>query len=120
MGDSEAMSRELALLVVSGRKTATSSLAWEYEWEGSPLPRLGDEDIIADSNGMPYAWIRTTSIQVVPFEKVGPDFAAAEGEGEGTLEGWRQVHWAFFSDFVAESGESQAVSCRSYVSGFRS
>ncbi len=105
MGGSEAMSTELALLVLSGRKTATSSLAWEYDWEGSPLRRAGDEDILADFCSTPFALIRTISVQVVPFELVGADFAAAEGEGDGTLESWRREHWRFFSLVCAKIGK---------------
>jgi uncharacterized protein YhfF len=35
-------------------------------------------------------------VVIVPFEEVGEEFAAAEGEGDGSLQYWRECHWAYF------------------------
>ena len=40
--DRESDANSLADLVLRGEKTATSSLPWEYEAEGTREPRLGD------------------------------------------------------------------------------
>ena len=36
-------------------------------------------------------------VDIVPFERVAREFAAAEGEGDGSLEYWREVHWTCFT-----------------------
>jgi uncharacterized protein YhfF len=40
--------------------------------------------------------IETLGIQIVPFSKVDADFAATEGEGDGSLAHWQRAHTAFF------------------------
>lgn len=40
---------ELAQLVLSGKKTATSSLYLAYEFENEPLPQVGAYNMILDS-----------------------------------------------------------------------
>jgi uncharacterized protein YhfF len=34
---------------------------------------------------------------VVAFDEVTEEFAATEGEGDGSLAFWREAHWAAFS-----------------------
>lgn len=91
-------------LVLSGRKTGTSSAAQPYAVRGEPVPRPGDLSIILDGSGRPRALIVTTAIDVVPFAEVGAEHAAAEGEGDLSLEHWREVHRAFFAAELAEVG----------------
>lgn len=95
-GDTPAMADELVALVVEGRKTATASALADYESAGEPLPQRGDLFIIVDGSGAPRALIRTTEVRVVPFSEVDADHAAAEGEGDGSLEFWRAGHRSFF------------------------
>lgn len=40
--------------------------------------------------------IETSSVEIVPYDQVGEAFAAIEGEGNGSLRYWREVHWAYF------------------------
>lgn len=94
----------LLALVLSGRKTATSSAAGPYPVRGEPVPRPGDLSIILDGAGRPRALIVTTAIDVVPYAAVGAEHAAAEGEGDLSLEHWRAVHAPFFTAELAEVG----------------
>jgi alpha-galactosidase len=87
----------LGRLVKYGMKTATSSLLWEYAAEGSEMPAVGDLSIILDGSSNPLCVIETTAVQVLPFNEVGQDHAAAEGEGDRSLAYWREVHWTAFS-----------------------
>jgi uncharacterized protein YhfF len=41
IGDSEQSADEGARLILSGAKTTTSSLLWEYNKQGKPLPLVG-------------------------------------------------------------------------------
>ena len=88
---------DLALLVLRGTKRATASTLTSYEEEGEELPREGDCSIVTDWEGRAVCIIRTTRLRIFPFNEVPPEFAAREGEGDGSLEYWRRVHRAFFS-----------------------
>lgn len=94
-GDNPEQADRLLGLVLDGTKTATSSALSEYD--DAPLPREGDLSIVVDGAGHPKALIRTTDVAVVPFGEVSDDFAAAEGEGDRSLEAWRTDHTEFFT-----------------------
>ena len=104
--DNQADADELADLVVAGRKRATAGALWSYEAEGEPLPRVGDFSVITDWSGAARCVIRTTSVEVVPFDEVTEEFAATEGEGDGSLAFWRDAHWAAFSRELEGTGRS--------------
>lgn len=40
--------------------------------------------------------IRTTRVDIVPFGAVTAAHAAAEGEADGSLASWRELHWAYY------------------------
>jgi len=96
-GDSPALSRELVGLIRAGRKRAGTSLLWAHEHEGEPLPEVGDVGVVLDYDGEPAAVTRVVRAWVVPFEAVDADYAALEGEGDGSLASWRAAHWEVFS-----------------------
>ena len=103
-GDSQKLADELGELVASGRKTATASLYWEYEAEEEALPQVGGYSLITDYEGAPRAVIQTVEVRILPFDEVGTDFAADEGEGDLSLDFWRQAHWRFFGRTCAKLG----------------
>ncbi|HSI53215.1 MAG: ASCH domain-containing protein [Ramlibacter sp.] len=87
---------ELAALVLAGTKRATASLLWSFESEAKPMPRAGDLSVVTLYSGQPVCVIETLDVKVVPFSEVDADFAATEGEGDGSLAYWQRVHTAFF------------------------
>lgn len=95
-GDSEVLSEELLGLIRSGRKRAGTSLLRAMEAEGQPLPRAGDIEIVLDFSGEPVLVTRIVQTEVVPFSDVTAEYAATEGEGDGSLDYWRRAHWSFF------------------------
>jgi uncharacterized protein YhfF len=94
-GDREDMANELAALVLQGRKRATTALLWSHEAAGTPLPARGQLSIVTDFAGTPLCVIETVTVEVLPFEDVGAEFAAAEGEGDGSLAYWQSAHQAY-------------------------
>lgn len=122
-GDSEAMANELAELVMRGSKVATASAVWSYEAEGKSLPQPGDLSIVTDGSGHPLCVIETRSVDVVPFLEVTAEFAAAEGEGDGSLSFWREAHKEFFARECAGTGraftESMLVVCERFAVVYR-
>ena len=95
-GNSERMMTDLALLVRDGPKRATASLPSEYAAD-EPLPRPSDLSVILDGRGEPVCVIRTTHVEVRRFGEVDADFAWTEGEGDRTLEDWRDGHLRYFA-----------------------
>jgi uncharacterized protein YhfF len=105
-GDSDALAKELADLVLAGRKRATAGALWSFEAAAKRLPRPGDLSVVTAWDGTPLCVIRSTQVQVMPFDTVPEDFAAAEGEGDGSLEYWRRAHTAYFGRECARLGRS--------------
>ena len=96
-GDTPEMADELGKLVLDGVKTGTASLAWEYNYDGEPLPRAGEHSIVLDGAGEPLCIIETTRVYIEPYNLVDAEQAYAEGEGDRSLAYWRDAHWNYFS-----------------------
>lgn len=114
---------ELATLVLSGRKRATAALVWAYQSAGKPIPRPGDLSVVTRFSGEPVCVIETQRVQIVPFVEVSAEFAATEGEGDGSLEFWRRAHTAFFGRECKRLGrefsEHMPVVCEEFAVIFR-
>ena len=114
-GDSAELSSSLLALIREGRKRAGTSLLWAIEAENESLPQVGQVEIVVDHRNEPALITRITKVEVVPFGKVTAEYAAIEGEGDGSLEYWRNAHWAFFSRECSRIGreptESMLVVC---------
>jgi uncharacterized protein YhfF len=96
-GDSPAMADELGALVVQGIKTATCSAFWEWEAERNPIPQAGLVSIALDGRGEPLCIVETVEVTVRQYNEVEADFAREEGEGDLTLNYWREAHKNYFS-----------------------
>ena len=114
-GDSPALSNALLALIRLGRKRAGTGLLWAYEHDGEEVARPGDIEIVVDHLNEPALVTRITSAEVVRYDQVTAAYAAMEGEGDGSLEYWREAHWAFFSRECARIGrepeQSMPVVC---------
>jgi len=117
-GDSAPLADELAALVLCGKKRATASLAVEFTSLGDPLPAAGDLGIVLRGDRTPVAIIELTEVRELPFHAVDETFAAREGEGDGTLDDWRQAHRAYFTRACkrlgGRFGEDTPVFCQSF------
>ena len=114
IGDSEVSADEGARLVVSGAKTATSSLVWAYEAAGKQPPTVGALSILTDGGARPVCVVETTWLEILPFTKVDEQFARDYGEWDGTLATWRERCWTFYAEQCqtlgrAPSGEMPLV-----------
>ena len=103
-GNTAEMALELATLVISGKKFATASLAAVNEIKPDEAPIMGGYSVVTDFAGRPMCVIQTVEIRHLPFGKVGAQFAADEGEGDQSLEYWRDVHSQYFSCEATELG----------------
>jgi uncharacterized protein YhfF len=103
-GDGPEMADELGGLVVQGIKTATCSSVEEIKADGDPIPCVGDLSIILDGRGEPIGIIETTGIEIKPLDEVTAEFAYDEGEGDRSLDYWRDGHRRYFSRGHARLG----------------
>ncbi len=117
-GNSPEMATELAALVLSGKKCATASLAKTNELEPDKAPIDDGYSVVTDFDGHPIGVIRTTEIRHLPFSQVDAEFASDEGEGDQSLEYWRDVHWSYFTKEATEHGfhfdENSVVCCERF------
>lgn len=104
--DNEPSANELAQLVLSGRKRATAALLWAYQQAGVAIPQPGNLSVVTNFAGEPQCVIETTRVDIVPFEDVTAEFAAVEGEGDGSLAFWRKAHTAYFGRECQRLGRS--------------
>lgn len=107
-GDSQALSDALAMLVVAGVKRATAAAVWPVEAQGKRLPAPGALSVVTNWAGKPLCVIETLAVDVVPFHRVTAEFAALEGEGDGSLAFWREAHRPYFARECARAGRSFA------------
>jgi uncharacterized protein YhfF len=85
-------------------------LLWAIEAENESIPQRGQVEIVVDHRNEPALITRITEVQVVPYSLVSAEYAAIEGEGDGSLEYWRRAHWAFFSRECKRIGREPAES----------
>lgn len=108
IGDSDASAARGAELIVSGTKTATSALLWEYEAGGRPPPAVGALSILEAGEGRPVAVIETTEVRTIAFDAVDAAFAADYGEFGGTLADWRRECWDYYSGLARRLGRESS------------
>ena len=117
-GDSPGLSESLLALIRCGRKRAGAILLWALEAEAQPLPVPGRIELVVDQLNEPALVCRVTEVQVVAFNEVSAEFAAIEGEGDGSLAHWRGAHRTYFSRECQRTGrppdERMPVVCSAF------
>jgi uncharacterized protein YhfF len=103
-GDSAELSDALIELIRSGPKRAGTGLLWAIEHDQESIPKVGDLEIVVNHQFEPVLVTRITRVEILPFNLVSAEYAAIEGEGDGSLDYWRQGHWRFFSRECARIG----------------
>lgn len=88
-------------LVLQGIKTATCSAYDLYQINNEPLPKAGDYSVILNSHEEAVCVIQTVKAYVTKFHRVSEEHAFKEGEGDRSLEYWREVHVNFLTNELA-------------------
>ncbi|MFZ1907793.1 MAG: ASCH domain-containing protein [Burkholderiales bacterium] len=77
-----------------------------------------DVRIVLRADGAPVAIIELTEARLVPFRTVDAQYAADEGEGDGTLAWWQAAHREYFRRVSAKLGrefdEDTPVICQRF------
>ncbi|HQR56169.1 MAG TPA: GNAT family N-acetyltransferase [Burkholderiaceae bacterium] len=112
-GDTAELAHELVELVLHGPKRATAGLAEFNDQMPLVKPVAGGYSVLTERDGAPRAVIRTTVLERRPFVEVDASFAWDEGEGDRTLDDWKDGHRRYFTRELALLGrrfdESMAV-----------
>ena len=95
---------QLAELVKSGHKTATSSLYQLYALEKEALPQVGDFSVILDGNNQAACIIQNTQVYQRAYGKIDVGHAYKEGEDDRSLKAWYQAHDEIFTQWLREVG----------------
>ncbi len=90
--------------ILCGKKRANTGLFSLFEAQMQLLPRTDDYTVVLDSDMQPPCITRTTKVEVVPFEDVTADCAAAEGDG--TLAARKKAHRKAFAAACEEIGRN--------------
>jgi uncharacterized protein YhfF len=90
-GDGPELADKLLDLVIRGVKTATCSTEDEPNTSTS-----GERWIVLDGRGEPRCVIETIEVTYRRFPEVDAAFAYEEGEGDRSLDYWRQAHRTYF------------------------
>lgn len=87
---------QLVAAILSGAKTSTSGLVLASERENQPLPRVGQQLAVVDSEQRRVAAIELTEVRVVRLADVDLQHALDEGEGDESVAQWRAGHERFW------------------------
>lgn len=105
-GDSPRLADELVGLVLAGLKTATCGALWEYEAEAEPVQQVGEQSVVLDGAGRPRCVVQTVEVEIRPYTQVDAQFAFEEGEGDRSLDYWREAHQRFFTRTLPVIGKT--------------
>lgn len=89
--------REIAPLIVNGTKTATGSVFKSYEADNKPLPVVSDFWVVTVADDAPVCIATTIDVRIIPFDEVTADYAWDGGEGDRSLESWREIYWEYIN-----------------------
>ena len=112
----------IGALAVQSLKRGTCHQAMQFEIEDVPMRRLGDYWIVVKMDGTPVCVVKIIGINIVPFNQVGPEFAASEGPERGLIpshENWSYGHRRYFKGQCERWGvpwrEDNPVVCESFI-----
>jgi uncharacterized protein YhfF len=97
IGSPGVMRQRLNRLILDGHKRATAGLLLDYVREDEELESEGDRLALVDDDSRRIATVVVTEVATMPFIEVPWKFAQAEGEGDESLEEWRDGHRRFWS-----------------------
>jgi uncharacterized protein YhfF len=108
-----------AHLVAKGAKRATTGWIDAERARGNIIPSPGLVSILTDGFGFPVCAIQTDRVDDVRFRDVGEDVARADGEGDLSLEGWRERQRRTYEGDAAKQDRRFGDDALVYVEHFR-
>ena len=102
--DNEKDANNCSELVNKEIKRASSHSLLGLQLRKEVLPKIGDLAIVTDWNGKAKSIIRTTGVKLIPYFAIREEHARMEGEGDKSLNYWKQVHWEYYTRELSEFG----------------
>lgn len=93
----------LAGKVLSGEKTATSSLLDYYRLDLKKMSKTGDYISILDAADKEVAIVKVKKIEIVRMKDIDESFAIEEGDG--SLDNWLDIHTKYYSEQLSNIGK---------------
>lgn len=109
-GDDKAFANKMYQLVLTGIKTATTGL-YQKDFE---VECVGDYGEIVDMQGNRVCVIQYTKVEIKPFLDVTFDYVLLEGEGDISVEAWRNKHREFFLKYYPNFADADSVVCAEF------
>jgi len=120
--DNEKDANDCAKLVKKGIKKTTSHSLLGLQYRKEPIPKIGDFKVVTDWDGNAQCIIRTVSVKYRPFFSIDEQYAKMEGEGDKSLDYWKNTHWAYYErelePFNRVPRESMIVVCEEFEKVF--
>lgn len=95
---------ELINLVLSGKKTATTS-----PYDENEIPVIGEESIIVFDDNKDACIVKTKEYYVMKFNEMIEPLARLEGEGDLSLKYWRDTHLNYFRSFDPNFNDNSKI-----------
>ena len=115
----------IGAMAVNSMKRGTCYQPMQFEKNNVPMLQVGDYRVVVKTDGTPVCVVRVIRINIVPFNQVGPDFAASEGPEDGLIpshENWSNGHRGYFVKQSASWGltwrDDNPVVCESFITVF--
>jgi uncharacterized protein YhfF len=102
-GSSPEVIDDLANKVLTGEKTATSSLLDYYSNGLKKISEVGSYFSILNSFEKEIAIVKVEKIETVKFEDITEEFAIQEGDG--SLKNWQDIHHPYYSELLSKIGK---------------
>jgi uncharacterized protein YhfF len=112
-GDGPEMADDLGNLAIQGKKTASCS-----RYIGENILEFATVSIMLNGQGQPWSVVETTEITIKRYCDVTAEWAA-EGEGDLSLEYWRNAHWRYFARGAQEGGYEMSDDMPLFCERFR-
>jgi len=102
-------------LVINKTKKAMSQSLLGLQNRNEPLPKIGSFIVLTDWEGTAKCIVKTTSVKLKPLFSIDGDYAQLEGEGDKSLDHWKNIYWNYFTrelaTFKRVPKESMIVVC---------
>lgn len=102
-------------LVLNNTKKAMSHSLLGLQNRNEPLPKIGSFIVLTDWEGTAKCIVKTTAVKLKPLFSIDVDYAELEGEGDKSLDQWKNMYWNYFTRELAPFGrvpkESMIVVC---------
>lgn len=95
---------KLVELVLSGEKTATTSL-----YDKDNIPKVGEKSILVYENKKEACITETKEVIITQFKNITEELAKLEGEGDKSLDYWRKTHYKFFKSIDSNFNENSII-----------